>query len=89
MTGEEIMQNACDMETYSSMLGDLGDKWGDEQIDEKTHDEAIKLLHKMETHMENLYTNLGRMVFGPCPDMAYEAYREARAEEALCRKLDV
>ena len=88
MTGEEIMQNSCDMETYSSMLGDLGEKWGEHEIDEETHDKAIKLLHKMETHMQALYTGLGRMAFGPCPDMAYEAYREARAEEALHRGID-
>ena len=89
MTGEEIMQNSCDMETYSSMLGSLGEKWGENEIDEKTHDEAIKLLHKMETHMQNLYTNLGRMVFGPCPDMARDAHREALAEEALHRGTDI
>ena len=89
MTGEEIMQNTCDMETYSSMLGDLGEAFNEHEIDEKTHDEAIKILHKMETHMESLYEGLGRMQFGPDPDMAYEAYREARAEEALHRGIDI
>lgn len=88
MTGEEIMQNSCDMQTYSSMLGDLGEKWHEHEIDEETHDKAIKLLQQMETHMQALYTGLGEMVFGPCPDMARDAHREALAEEALHRGID-
>ena len=52
MTGEEIMQNSCDMQTYSSMLGDLGEKWHEHEIDEETHDKAIKLLQHIRYCLE-------------------------------------
>ena len=87
MRGEEIMQIADDIKSDVTTLENLGEKWGGEQIDEKTHDEATKLLHKVEEHVQKLYENLGRMQFGPCPDMAYEFRRQDRAEEALQRNL--
>jgi hypothetical protein len=87
MTGEDLMMLADDISMQSTALDAIGYQSGDEEITEKQHDQAVKHCQSMEMALAKLYEDLGNMVFGPDPDMAYEFRRQDRAEEALHRKL--
>ena len=89
MTGEDLMMLADDMAMQASALDMIGGASGSGTITEKQHDQAIKHCQSMEMALAKLYNDLGAMQFGPCPDMAYEAYREARAEEEMHRSMDI
>jgi len=89
MTGEDLMMLADDISMQGSALDTIGHESGDGTITEKQHDQAIRHCQSLEMALSKLYDDLGSMVFGPCPDEAYENYREARAEEELHRGAEV